>query len=84
MLRSNQRIGAATDPHADGRQAPAGPVHHVEEEETRHGDEVRFWREIRAKRLSKWRHDLKGQAINRLYRFLAFIFLEVCLWSPVC
>lgn len=29
-----------TDPHTDGGQTPAGPVHHVEEEETRHRDEV--------------------------------------------
>lgn len=31
-----------TDPHTDGRQTPAGPVHHIEEEETCHRDEVFF------------------------------------------
>lgn len=31
-----------TDPHTDGCQTPAGPVHHVEEEETCHRDEVCF------------------------------------------
>lgn len=31
---------ADTDPHTDGGQAAASPVHHVEEEETRHRDEV--------------------------------------------
>lgn len=34
---------AVTDPHTDGGQAPASPVHHVEEEETRHRDEVGLW-----------------------------------------
>lgn len=31
-----------TDPHTEGCQTPAGPVHHVEEEETCNGDEVGF------------------------------------------
>lgn len=33
-----------THPHTDGRQTPAGPVHHVEEEETRYRDEVSLWK----------------------------------------
>lgn len=40
MLFVFQCYRVATDPHTDGRQTPASPVHHVEEEETRHGDEV--------------------------------------------
>lgn len=32
-----------TDPHADGCQAPSGPVHHIKEQETRHRDEVGVW-----------------------------------------
>lgn len=35
-------LHVATDHHTDGRQTSPGPVHHVEEKETGHRDEVGF------------------------------------------
>lgn len=43
-----------TRPHTDGCQTPASPVHHVEEEETWHGDEVH----VPAASTFHWRLDL--------------------------
>lgn len=48
-------ICVVTDPHTDGRKTPARPVHHVEEQETRHRDEVQFWKLSKNKSLCKQR-----------------------------
>lgn len=42
QVKKTEPCFVVTDPHTDGRQTPASPVHHVEEEETRYRDEVLF------------------------------------------
>lgn len=44
QVKKTEHCFVVTDPHTDGRQTPASPVHHVEEEETRYWDEVLFWK----------------------------------------